>query len=84
MIIWTSLKNIIHLCVKEVKSVLRDYVLMGLIAIMFSVATYSVAKGIAVEVKNGSVAVVNEDQSPPVMTYYRCPTPTSLSATTTN
>lgn len=64
MIIWTSLKNIIHLCVKEFRSVLRDYVLMGLIVIMFSVATYSVAKGIAVEVKNGSVAVVNEDQSP--------------------
>ncbi|CAM5187439.1 ABC transporter permease [Oligella ureolytica] len=58
-----TLRNIWHLCLKEFKSVLSDYVLMGLIVVMFTVATYSVAKGIAVEVKNGAVAVVNEDQS---------------------
>lgn len=58
-----ALKNIWNLCLKEFKSVLSDYVLMALIVVMFSVATYSVAKGIAVEVKNGAVAVVNEDQS---------------------
>lgn len=60
---WVTLKNIWHLSLKEFRSVLSDYVLMGLIVVMFSVATYSVSKGIAVEVKNGSVAVVNEDQS---------------------
>ena len=60
---WVTLRNIWHLCLKEFKSVLSDYVLMGLIVVMFTVATYSVAKGIAVEVKNGAVAVVNEDQS---------------------
>lgn len=61
---WITLRNIWFLCIKELKSVLSDYVLMGLIIVMFSVAGYSVAKGMAVEVKNGSVAVVNEDQSP--------------------
>ncbi|SPY07651.1 Inner membrane transport permease YhhJ [Oligella urethralis] len=61
---WITLRNIWFLCIKELKSVLSDYVLMGLIIVMFSVASYSVAKGMAVEVKNGSVAVVNEDQSP--------------------
>lgn len=60
---WITLRNIWYLCLKEFKSVLSDYVLMGLIVVMFTVATYSVAKGIAVEVKNGAVAVVNEDQS---------------------
>ena len=60
---WITLKNIWYLSLKEFKSVLSDYVLMGLIIVMFSVATYSVAKGMAVEVRNGSVAVVNEDQS---------------------
>lgn len=60
---WITLRNIWNLCQKEFKSVLSDYVLMGLIVVMFSVATYSVAKGIAVEVKNGAVAVVNEDRS---------------------
>lgn len=60
---WITVKNIWYLCLKEFKSVLSDYVLMGLITVMFSVASYSVAKGMAVEVKNGSVAVVNEDQS---------------------
>ncbi|MDO5666594.1 MAG: ABC transporter permease [Alcaligenaceae bacterium] len=60
---WITLKNIWYLCLKEFKSVLSDYVLMGLIVVMFSVATYSVSKGMAVEVKNGSVAVINEDQS---------------------
>ena len=53
---WITLRNIWNLCQKEFKSVLSDYVLMGLIVVMFSVATYSVAKGIAVEVKNGAVA----------------------------
>ena len=60
---WITLKNIWYLSLKEFKSVLSDYVLMGLIIVMFSVATYSVAKGMAVEVRNGSVAVVNEDKS---------------------
>ncbi|NLA88841.1 MAG: ABC transporter permease [Alcaligenaceae bacterium] len=60
---WITLKNIWYLSLKEFKSVLSDYVLMGLIIVMFTVATYSVAKGMAVEVRNGSVAVVNEDQS---------------------
>jgi ABC-2 type transport system permease protein len=60
---WITLKNIWYLSLKEFKSVLSDCVLMGLIIVMFSVATYSVAKGMAVEVRNGSVAVVNEDQS---------------------
>lgn len=60
---WITLKNIWYLSLKEFKSVFSDYVLMGLIIVMFSVATYSVAKGMAVEVRNGSVAVVNEDQS---------------------
>ena len=60
---WVTLRNIWNLCLKEFRSVLSDYVLMALIAVMFTVSTYSVAKGIAVEVKNGAVAVVNEDRS---------------------
>lgn len=48
---WITLRNIRFLCIKELKSVLSDYVLMGLIIVMFSVNSYSVAKGMAVEVK---------------------------------
>ncbi|WP_028357095.1 ABC transporter permease [Brackiella oedipodis] len=59
----TRLRNIWYLCGKELRSVLEDYTLMALIVVIFSVVTYAVAVGVSTEVKNASIAVLNEDHS---------------------
>ena len=37
---WVTLRNIWYLCLKEFRSVLNDYVLMGLIVVIFTVENY--------------------------------------------
>ena len=56
---WT----VYRLGVKEVFSLLRDPVLMGLILYTFTVAIYTVANGVQTEVRNAAIAVVDEDRS---------------------
>ena len=53
------LKNVARLARKELFSLLRDPTLMALIAFAFTLAVYSVAKGIKAEVSNASVAIVD-------------------------
>lgn len=58
-----TLANVLRLGIKELYSLLRDPVLMGLMAYTFTVAIYSVAEGVQTEVHNAAVAVVDEDRS---------------------
>ncbi|MFG6160698.1 ABC transporter permease [Halomonas sp. 1390] len=55
--------NIYRLGVKEIFSLLRDPVLMGLILYTFTFAIYTVANGVRTELNNASIAVVDEDRS---------------------
>ncbi|GER08466.1 ABC transporter permease [Iodidimonas muriae] len=55
--------NIYKLGIKEIYSLLRDPVLMGLIFFTFTIAIYSVAHGVQTELNNASIAIVDEDRS---------------------
>jgi len=55
--------NIYRLGVKEIYSLLRDPVLMGLIFYTFTFAIYTVATGVQTELNNASIAIVDEDRS---------------------
>jgi len=80
--------NIYRLGIKEIYSLLRDPVLMGLIFYTFTFAIYTVANGVRTELTNASIAIVDEDRSelstqitgaflPP---YFRTPEVISLQA----
>jgi ABC-2 type transport system permease protein len=58
-----ALRTIYHLGVKELFSLARDPVLVGLILYTFSFAIYTVAHGVKTEVRNASIAFVDEDGS---------------------
>ncbi len=58
-----SLKNIYRLGLKELYSLRRDPVLVFLLVFTFTVAIYTVATGVQTEVRNASIAIVDEDQS---------------------
>ncbi|ASY30471.1 ABC transporter permease [Taylorella equigenitalis] len=58
-----SLRNIWYLIIKEIKSVSSDLILMALVGVVFTVAVYSVSKGVTTEVKNASIAVIDNDNS---------------------
>ncbi|SDF87376.1 ABC transporter permease [Thalassobaculum litoreum] len=57
------LRNTVRLGVKELYSLSRDLVLVGLIAYTFTVAIYTVARGQQTELSNAVVSVVDEDRS---------------------
>ncbi|MEP0322123.1 ABC transporter permease [Bauldia litoralis] len=56
-------KNIFRLGVKELNSLRRDPVLLFLIIFTFTFAIYTVATGVQTELRNASIAVVDEDGS---------------------
>ena len=58
------LKNVFTLSAKELSSLMSDATLLGLIVVVFSLAVYSVSTGVTTEVRNASVAVIDEDRSP--------------------
>ncbi len=58
-----SLRNVWRLGVKELWSLARDPVLMGLILYTFTFAIYSVANGVQTELRNAAVAVADDDRS---------------------
>ncbi len=58
-----SFKNIYRLGLKELNSLRRDPVLIFLIIFTFTFAIYSVATGVQTELRNATIAVVDEDQS---------------------
>ncbi len=58
-----SLANILWLGTKELRSFLRDYVLLVLVAYSFSLAIIAQSQSSSQEVHNASVAIVDEDHS---------------------
>jgi len=61
MFLW--LANVYRLGVKELRSLVFDPVLLLLIVYVFTLAIYAVATGAKLEVRNASVAYVDEDRS---------------------
>jgi len=57
------LQSIIHLGTKELASLARDTALIGLIVYAFTYAIFGPAKGASMELRNASVAIVDEDRS---------------------
>lgn len=57
------LTNVFRLGVKELYSLARDPVLLLLIVYTFTFAIYAVANGVQTEVRNASIAIVDEDRS---------------------
>jgi ABC-2 type transport system permease protein len=55
--------NIYWLGVKELRSFLHDYVLLGLVVYAFSLAVIMQARSNSQELHNASIAIVDEDQS---------------------
>ncbi len=56
--------NIFYLGVKELRSLYRDPVLLIFIIFAFSFMVYAAAQGMSQELRNASIAVVDEDRSP--------------------
>ena len=59
----SSLGSIFHLGVKELMSLARDTALIGLIIYTFTYAIYGPAQGARMELRDASVAIVDEDRS---------------------
>jgi len=57
------LDSIFRLGRKELASLARDFALIGLIVYAFTYAVYGPAKGARMELRNASVAIVDEDHS---------------------
>lgn len=57
------LENIFRLGVKELFSLRRDAVLLALIVWAFSLSIYSAAKGETHDLRNGAIAIVDQDRS---------------------
>ena len=58
-----SLANTLRLTGKELRAIRGDLVMVALIIYVFTVATYLVADAVSTEIRNLSVAVIDEDQS---------------------
>ena len=58
-----SLGNIFWLGTKELRSFIRDFVLLGLVVYAFSLAVIAQAQSSSQEVHNASIAIVDEDHS---------------------
>jgi ABC-2 type transport system permease protein len=56
-------RNVLRLGLKELRGLRSDPVLVVLIVYIFTLAVYSVATGVRLEVRDGAVAVVDEDRS---------------------
>ena len=57
------LQSIVQLGAKELASLARDTALIGLIIYAFTYAVFGPAKGASMELRNASVAIVDEDRS---------------------
>ncbi|CDZ58775.1 ABC transporter permease [Neorhizobium galegae] len=58
------LANIFHLGIKELRGLLRDPILLGLIVYSFTIAVYTEAKAVPETLNNAPIAIVDEDNSP--------------------
>jgi len=62
----TRFENIYYLTVKELRSIRADYVVLILVAYVFTVAVYIVATGVSTEPQNLTVGVVDEEPFPAI------------------
>jgi ABC-2 type transport system permease protein len=60
---WRWIQNVYHLGLKEIASLLRDVVMVGLIVFEFTGAVYSEADAMKMDVNNVRLAIVDADQS---------------------
>ena len=58
-----AIENIFWLGTKELRSFLRDYVLLGLVIYAFSIAVIAQARSSSQELHNASIGIVDEDHS---------------------
>jgi ABC-2 type transport system permease protein len=58
-----SIENIFWLGTKELRSFMRDFVLLGLVVYAFSLAIIAQAQSSSQEVHNASIGIVDEDHS---------------------
>jgi ABC-2 type transport system permease protein len=58
-----SLQNIFHLGIKELRGLRRDTVMLLLVVYTFSYGVYGPASGTGTELRNASIAMVDEDRS---------------------
>lgn len=56
-------RNIIHLGIKELRSLLRDPILLGLIVFAFTANIYTAATAVPETLHNASIVMVDEDRS---------------------
>jgi ABC-2 type transport system permease protein len=56
-------RNILHLGIKELRSLRRDPILLGLIAFAFTVNIYTAATAVPETLHNAPIAIVDEDRS---------------------
>ena len=59
----TRVENIYYLTIKELRSIRADYMVLILVAYVFTVSIYTIATGVSTEPQNLTVGVVDEDQS---------------------
>lgn len=58
------MRNVFHLGVKELWSLIRDPMMLGLIAFAFTFAIYIAATAMPETLNNAAIAIVDEDRSP--------------------
>src|SRR5690554_1041007 len=58
------LSNVYHLGVKELRSLGRDHLLLGLIIFAFTFAIYTGATALPESLNRAAIAIVDEDRSP--------------------
>jgi len=66
-----SLENIVRLGGKELFSLRRDGVLMFLIVYAFTYGVLGPAKGVSMDVKDASIAIVDEEHSSELLLRWR-------------
>ncbi|WP_411037614.1 ABC transporter permease [Shinella sp. BYT-45] len=59
-----NLKTVFNLGVKELRGLIRDPILLGLIVYSFSVSIYASSKAMPDLLSNAAISIVDEDQSP--------------------
>ncbi len=56
--------HVLHLGIKELRGLLRDPIMLGLIVYAFTIAIYTAAKAVPETLNRAPIAVVDEDRSP--------------------
>jgi ABC-2 type transport system permease protein len=59
-----TLRNILHLGLKELRGLSRDWVMLGLIVYSFTLAIYVESKAMPESLNRAAIAIVDEDHSP--------------------